>query len=151
MEPGTRTAFLALSLFAIAWGSGCAHSGSTATTPPPKLFAVTAEWTPFYYYGPSQGGGPDKTIPRDTPVKLIRASFAFCKVQLLTGEQGYVARDDIGKAPTDVIDATMAPPKPITTASRLRAGSPEPRPDTPFEPLPEFEPTPIPPPSNLGN
>src|SRR5712672_1473547 len=103
MEPGARTAFLALSFLAIALGGGCAHSTSTAAAKPPaRLFAVTADTTPFYHYGPSQGSGPDKTIPRNTPVKLIRTSFGYCKVELMTGEQGYVARDDIGKASAEV-------------------------------------------------
>jgi acylphosphatase len=148
MESGTRIAFWALSFLIIALASGCAHSAATAAAKSPgKLFAVTADTTPFYHYGPSQGSGPDKTIPRNTPVKLIRSSLGYCKVQLLTGEQGYVARDDIGKASADVIAATLAPANPITTVSRSRGDSPEPRLNT-FEPLPEFEPTPIPTPSN---
>jgi hypothetical protein len=148
MELGTRTAFFALSILTIALGSGCAHSSATAAAKPPaKFFAVTADSTPFYHYGPSQGSGPDKTIPRNTPVKLIRSSFGYCKVQLLTGEQGYVARDDIGKASADLISAALSPPTTVTAASHARTESPEPRLNT-FEPLPEFEPTPIPTPSN---
>jgi hypothetical protein len=150
MESGARTSFLALSFLAIALGSGCAHSASTTTAKSPtKLFAVTADTTPFYKYGPSQGSGPDKTIPKNTPVKLIRTSFGYCKVELMTGEQGYVARDDIGKASAEVI-AALAPSRTVTTSSHSRAESPEPRLNT-FEPLPDFEPTPIPLPPKLDN
>jgi len=149
MESGARRALLALSFLAITLGSGCAQSTSTAAAKPPaKLFAVTADTTPFYKYGPSQGSGPDKTIPKNTPVKLIRTSFGYCKVELMTGEQGYVARDDIGKASAEVI-AALAPSRTVTTSSRSRA-EPEPRLNT-FEPLPEFEPTPIPVPPKLDN
>jgi hypothetical protein len=143
-------ALLALSFLAIELWSGCAQSASTAAAKPPtKLFAVTADTTPFYKYGPSQGSGPDKTLPRNTPVKLVRTSFGYCKVALMTGEQGYVARDDIGKASAEVI-AALAPSTTITTSSRSRAESPEPRLNT-FEPLPDFEPTPIPLPSKPDN
>jgi hypothetical protein len=142
-------ALLALSFLAIALWSGCAQSTSTAAAKPSgKLFAVTADTTPFYKYGPSQGSGPDKTIPKNTPVKLIRTSFGYCKVELMTGEQGYVARDDIGKASAEVI-AALAPSRTVTTSSHSRA-EPEPRLNT-FEPLPEFEPTPIPLPPKLDN
>jgi hypothetical protein len=143
-------ALLALSFLAIALWSGCAQSASTAAAKPPtKLFAVTVDTTPFYHYGPSQGSGPDKTLPRNTPVKLVRTSFGYCKVELMTGEQGYVARDDIGKASAEVI-AGLAPSRTVTTSSRSRAESPEPRLNT-FEPLPDFEPTPIPLPPKLDN
>jgi hypothetical protein len=144
--------FLSSAILATAMVCGCASSRSSAVAESGKLYAVTVASTAFYYYGPKQGSGPDKTIPKDTPMKLIRLSFGYSKVQLLTGEAGYVATDDIGAASSDLIASLNAASKKLTSAFPLRGASPEPRFAMPPEPpLPEFEPTPIPDPPNLGN
>ncbi len=139
-------------MLAAALCSGCANSKATASAASPgKLFAVTAASTPFYYRGPAQGGGPEKTIPRDTLLKMIRTSFGYCKVQLLTGEQGYVANEDIAAASPALIAAATSPAT-VTTAASAHPDFPPP--DTsnvPAAPLPDFEPTPIPSPSNSSN
>ena len=114
-------------------------------SPAPKtnsLFAVTAEKTAFYRYGPQQPQGADRELPRDTLVTFIRRSFGYAKVRLQDGEQGFVAADDLARAPERLIaqanasheDATDLPPPPPVKL---------PTSDT----SPEFEPTPIPAPS----
>ena len=84
-----------------------------------KMYAVGVEKTPFYKYGPQQGNGPDNELPRNTLVKLIRNSFGYSKVVLAdTGEQGYVASEDITVASAALIAAaTATPPPQIVSAS----------------------------------
>lgn len=84
-------------------------------------------------------------------MNLIRFSFAFCKVRLLTGEQGYVRSDDISAAPTNMVASLDPPPATLANSSAWRAEIPQPRMDAPEPPLPEFEPTPLPEPVNPGN
>ena len=110
-----------------------------------KFFAVTAESTAFYLYGPQQGNGPDKHLEKGTLVSLIRPSFGYCKIKLKTGESGYVSNDDIGLASPALVAAANTPVH-SSNAARFRLDSPDPRLVPPPEPLPEFfpEPTPIP-------
>jgi hypothetical protein len=136
-------ALTAIAISAIVSLSGCASwfahkSGAAAHG---AMFAVTAEKTPFYRYGPQQGQGPDRQLTRDTVVTLIRHSFAYSKVRLPDGQQGFVANDDLARAPQSLIAQTS------TSGSGL---DPEPLPPPPkvklptAESSPEFEPTPIP-------
>jgi hypothetical protein len=149
MQPGRAIAGFFIGVLTIALSAGCANLQSAASgIGASKLYAVTADSTAFYYYSPHQGSGPDKTLLKETPLKMVRSSFSFCKVQLMTGEEGFVAIDDVGVAAPDLIAATYFPARKIT-ATHLRAESPEPRLNAPPEPLPEFEPTPIPLPPNL--
>src|ERR1044072_332199 len=72
-----------------------------------KLFAISADSTAFFQRGPRQGREPDKTLPRETLVKVIRPSFGYSKVQIVSsGEQGYVASDAIQLASTTLIAST---------------------------------------------
>jgi hypothetical protein len=104
------------------------------------LLAVTAQQTPFYRYGPQQTQGADRQLPRDTVVTLVRHSFGYSRVRLEDGQQGFVANDDVAKAPERLIaqlngsnnDATPLPPTPPV---KLPTSDP---------PSPEFEPTPLP-------
>jgi len=84
---------------------------------------------------------------------LIHPSFGYCKVKLITGEQGYVASDDIRLAPPALVAAATAPPPQPARAPRFPFDSSDPRLIAPPEPLPEFdpEPTPIPGLSPSGN
>ena len=129
---------------------GCAESNPARPVAAngEKFFAV-ANPTPFYRYGPQQGSGPDKTLPKDTLVTLIRSSFGFAKVKITNGEQGYVARDDIGPAPPALIAAAITPSG--SSGVHSRAVSAEPQFIPPPEVNPEFEPTPIPSPSDSEN
>src|SRR3954451_13492810 len=114
------------------------HSSKPKSKPAhDTLFAVTAEKTSFYHYGPQQGRGPDRELPRDTLVTVIRRSWGYSKVKLEDDEQGFVASDDLGRAPErliaqinhdDISDLPPPPPVKLPTSDNS----------------PEFEPTPIP-------
>ncbi|HEX8280812.1 MAG TPA: hypothetical protein VF551_05515 [Chthoniobacterales bacterium] len=83
-----------------------------------KLFAVSADQTSFYRYGPQQGNGPDESLPRDTLLTLIRPSFGYCKVQVLPGaKEGYVASEDIKPAPPTLVAALTASTQPASTSA----------------------------------
>ncbi|MEY2526525.1 MAG: hypothetical protein QOE73_1296 [Verrucomicrobiota bacterium] len=107
-----------------------------------KFYAVTVESAAFYHYGPQQANGPDKKLEKGTLINLIRPSFGYCKVKLTSGEQGFVANEDIGVASVALVTAATAPPS--RGAARFHLDSPDPRLVMPPEALPEFEPTPIP-------
>jgi hypothetical protein len=140
----SKIAFVSLiAISAIVTLSGCAKwfSKSSASAKHGTFFAVTAEKTPFYRYGPQQGGGPDRELTKDTLVTMIRHAFAYSKVRLPDGEQGFVANDDLSRASESL----------IAQANRTDASEDvDPLPPTPTVKLPtadtspEFEPTPIP-------
>lgn len=115
-----------------------------------KYYSVAAKGAEFYHYGPQQANGPDQKLPLDTLVLLIRASFGYSKVQLMNGEQGYVASQDIHTASPEMV-AAATKPAPNTSLERNRTSKSrynltDPRYFPPPEPLPEDlpEPTPIP-------
>src|SRR2546430_15221298 len=93
----------------------CATSCSTSDPTAPtasnsgKYYAVSVKEAEFYRYGPQQGNGPDEKLPQDTLVMLIRPSFGYSKVQLMNGQQGYIASQDIRAAPPEVVSAATAP------------------------------------------
>jgi uncharacterized protein YgiM (DUF1202 family) len=116
------------------------NTSSKAAASGGKFYTVKAESTSFFRYGPQQGSGPDQTLDKGTLMTLIRPSLGYCKVKLTTGQQGFVAGEDIGVAP-----AALAANAPASRgATRFRFDSPDPRLAMPPAPLPEFEPTPIP-------
>ncbi|MDQ6656318.1 MAG: hypothetical protein M3Y80_10955, partial [Verrucomicrobiota bacterium] len=83
-----------------------------------KVFAVTADKTSFFRYGPQQGNGPDQELPRDTLMTLIRPSFGYSKVQLVTGSQeGYVASEDIRPASPTLLASLNPTPPPAAVSS----------------------------------
>jgi hypothetical protein len=136
-----------------------ALSGTSCSTPDSaeptlagtgKYYSVAAKEAKFYRYGPQQANGPDQKLPLDTLVLLIRVSFGYSKVQLMNGEQGYVASEDIHTASPAMVTAATNPPANTTSernrTSRSRYNLTDPRYFPPPEPLPEDlpEPTPIP-------
>lgn len=131
-------------LIAIVVFTGCSKSdlNHAAATTRGKVFAVTADAADFYYFGPQQGSGPDKKLEKGTLLTVIRSSFGYCKVKLSDGEQGFLAREDIGAASDALVAAANTPVE--SRQTRFRLDSPDPRLVAPAEPLPEFEPTPIP-------
>jgi hypothetical protein len=83
-----------------------------------KMYAVGVEKTPFYRYGPQQGNGPDEELPRDTVVKLIRHSFGYSKVVIAaSGQQGFVASEDLTVASAALVTAAAATPAPQVIAA----------------------------------
>lgn len=140
---------LTLSILTALLFAGCSSSGRSRAATGTKFYAVTADSTPFYRYGPQQASGPDKTLPKDSLITLIRTSFGYSKVKLITGEQGFVASEHIQVASPALIAAANTPPiEALTTPTQLDL--PE-TPPFPPEPSSEFEPTPIPAPPNSGN
>lgn len=111
-------------------------------------YAVSAPQTPFYKYGPQQASGPDEQLPRDSLLKIIRPSFGYVKVQLQTGEDGYVASEDIKPAPAALVAEKLAPPPPpqiaahSDTSEQFSLNSTDPRLIAPPEPLPQASPSP---------
>jgi hypothetical protein len=128
----------------------CATSCSTSDLGAPtasnsgKYYAVSVKRAEFYLYGPQQASGPDRKLPQDTLVMLIRPSFGYSKVKLMNGQQGYVASQDIRAAPPEVVSAVTNPPV-SNEISRTPKFHLDPR-LLPPEPLPNDapEPTPIP-------
>ena len=128
----------------------CATSCSTSDLGAPtasnsgKYYAVSVKQAEFYLYGPQQASGPDRKLPQDTLVMLIRPSFGYSKVKLMNGQQGYVASQDIRAAPPEVVSAVTNPPVSNETG-RTPKFDLDPR-LLPPEPLPNDapEPTPIP-------
>ena len=101
--------------------SACASSGNTPVTAANsgKIFAVTADKTSFFRYGPQQGNGADQELPKDTLVTLIRPSFGYSKVQLVQGSlEGYVASEDIRPAPPTLLAAL----NPATSDTSISSG-----------------------------
>jgi hypothetical protein len=105
--------------------AGCSSTNKPAVTTTSaakrdgKLFVVSVEAAPFFQHGPRTGVSPDKTLSRETVVKLIRPSFGFSKVEVVaTGEQGYVSSEEIRPASSALL-ASVAPPKtdPLATQS----------------------------------
>lgn len=114
-------------LFAVAWmlaafGTACSTSkNSVKTSAPGKLFAVTAEKTSFFRYGPQQGNGPDESLSKNTLMTLIRPSFGYCKVHLVaTSQEGYVASEDIRPAPPTLLASLNPPAQASTSTSAAR-------------------------------
>jgi hypothetical protein len=129
-------------------GTSCSTSDSTAPTASNsgKYYAVSVKQAEFYLYGPQQGNGPDQKLPQDTLVMLIRPSFGYSKVQLMNGQQGYVASQDIHAAPAQLVSAETTPAvRPSHETGRTPKFRFDPR-SIPAEPLPNDapEPTPIP-------
>ncbi len=149
-----RTIVLKLAVVCVCgfWFGSCSTTPKITLGPGERLYAVKASKTPFFRYGPQQGNGADMQLPHDTLMTLIRPSFGYCKVHLITGEDGYVASEDIKEAsPALVAALTAPPPPPPDTTSRLTGpsfnlDSTDPRLAVPPESLPEEapEPTPLP-------
>jgi hypothetical protein len=149
--------FPAAALLAIylAGCSGAAKKGPVISTSKRdgKLFVVSTESTAFYRRGPQTGRDPDTTLAKETVVKLIRTSFGYSKVEVVaTGEQGYVATEEIRPASPALIASASAPkPDPLATpstepaAEQFNLNSSDPRLVPPPEDLPPAD-LPAPPP-----
>src|SRR5438067_8731786 len=130
MRSGKFSVFFASAVAAaVMLGAGCATSNSASrSASDQKYFAVKADSTGLYFYGPRQGGGPDKTLPKDSLVTMIRCTFGYCKVRLLTGEEGYIWGDDLEVAPSALIAAANPASQSV---KRARLPQPEPAPPLP--------------------
>ena len=70
-------------------------------------FAITANRTPFYSFGPAQTQGPDQLLGKGDTVQMVKRAFGFSKVRTESGLEGYVATDRL--APS----ASPPPPEPM--------------------------------------
>ena len=124
--------------------SSCVHLFAKRSKPGVtnhSMFVVSAAKTPFYRFGPQQGSGPDRDLPRDTTLTVIRKSMGYSKVRLPDGQEGFVPSEDLSRAPEKLIahadtsagpDWSDLPPPPQV---QLPVADP---------PSPELEPTPLP-------
>ena len=121
--------------------AGCASGEGTAKAARVgKYYAVTSEKTAFYKYGPQQGGGADQQLPKDTLLTLVRPSFGYCRVTLTSGEQGYVAREDINVAPPNLVAAVTNPAGSAAHGEHFNINSNDHRLIAPPEALPDTNP-----------
>jgi hypothetical protein len=152
----SRLALAAVAVLALSF-SACNSVTKTVqkVTQPPekaKLYAVTADSAAFFRHGPQQGREPDQKLSRDTLVKLIRPSFGYSKVQLVaSGEQGYVASDEIKPAPSMLVASaatarteSVHSASPSPAAEQFNLNSDDPRLVPPPEDLPDPD---LPPPA----
>ena len=133
--------------------AGCSSTTKTApitTTTAKKdgkLFVVSVESAAFFRHGPQTGRDPDKTLSKETVVRLIRPSFGYSKVEVVaTKEQGYLASDEIRPATSALLASVSTPkPDPLETPSpqpaveQFHLNSSDPRLVPPPEDLPPSE------------
>ena len=123
--PYHRCAALAIAL-AVALFAGCKSSDKPAQTKTKatRLFAVSVDSAGFFRHGPQQGRDPDLQLPKDTVVKLIRPSFGFSKIEVVSsGEKGYIASEAIRPASSTLLAAVAtAEPAAMTPEISSPAG-----------------------------
>jgi hypothetical protein len=130
--------------------SGTTKTTQTTTTPAKRearLLVVSVDSAAFFRHGPQAGRDPDKTLSKETVVKLIRPSFGFSKVEIAaTGEQGYVSSEELRPASSNLIASVSAPKvDPLATPStspaeeQFQLNSNDPRLVPPPEDLPPAE------------
>jgi len=142
----------AAALLAICF-AGCSSADKPAVTSTRtakrdgKLYVVSVDSAAFFRHGPQAGRQPDKTLSKETVVKLIRPSFGYSKIQVVeTGEQGYVSSEEIRPASSALLASVSAPKTdPLTTPSttptveQFNLNSSDPRLVPPPEDLPPTE------------
>jgi hypothetical protein len=119
------TALLAIGLSSLPGCSASRNMISRVTSAEGgKLYAVGVEKAPFYKFGPQQGNGPDQELPRDTLVRLVRNSFGYSKVVIEeSGQQGFVASENLTVASAALVAAATATPPPQIASSSSTSSS----------------------------
>jgi hypothetical protein len=83
---------------------------TTTTKRDSRFFVVSVDSAAFFRRGPQAGRQPDKTLSKETVVKLIRPSFGYSKIQVVeTGEQGYISSEEIRPASSALLASVSAP------------------------------------------
>ena len=153
MRLGPTIALFSVSIITVGLCGGCESTDSLkpAAASGAKFFIVKVDSTPFYRFGPAQFTGSDMILPKDTLVTLVRAETGWSKIKLTSGDQGYVANEDLTIAPSAAITAVKPP---HVRRSRTFQADPDPsfslpEPSTDIQPTPistppDIEPTPIP-------
>ena len=127
--------------------AGCRTSNKPAqsTTKATRLFAITVDSAAFFRHGPRQGLEPDLKLPKDTVVKLIRPSFGYSKIQVVSsGVQGYVASEEIRPASSTLLATAATPQSSSPALDQFNLNSTDPRLVPPPEQLPDPD---LPPPA----
>jgi hypothetical protein len=98
---GTRIPLFSLALVTL---SGCAqlfptHEPAAGTSKPGDSYIVRAEQAAFYKRVPKSGRTPDLQLAKDTLLTVIHHNFAYSKVRLANGEQGFMANEDLTQTP----------------------------------------------------
>jgi hypothetical protein len=144
--PYYRQAAVALGLLTALF-TGCKSGDKPAqsTTKATRLFAVAVDSAAFFRHGPQAGRDPDLKLPKDTVVKLIRPSFGYSKIQVVTsGLQGYVASEEIRPASPTLLAAATTPQTSSPASEQFNLNSADPRLVPPPEALPDPD---LPPPA----
>ena len=140
-----RIALALAFLPALLTGCRSANKPAQSTTKATRLFAITVDSAAFFRHGPRQGLEPDQKLPRDTVVKLIRTSFGFSKIQIVSsGVQGYVASEEIRPASPTLLAAATSPQPSSPALEQFNLNSTDPRLVPPPEQLPDPD---LPPPA----
>jgi hypothetical protein len=127
--------------------TGCRTSDKPAqsTTKGTRLFAITVDSAAFFRHGPRQGLEPDLKLPKDTVVKLIRPSFGYSKIQVVSsGVQGYVASEEIRPASSTLLATAATPQTSSPALDQFNLNSTDPRLVPPPKQLPDPD---LPPPA----
>jgi hypothetical protein len=127
--------------------TGCrsADKPAQSTAKATRLFAITVDSAAFFRHGPQSGREPDLKLPKDTVVKLIRPSFGYSKIQVVSsGVQGYVASEEIRPASSTLLAAAAAPQTSSPALDQFNLNSTDPRLVPPPEQLPDPD---LPPPA----
>jgi len=116
----------AIAIAAAAWVAGCA----TDPAPSGTRYLVSAPSAALYKNGPAQDprfvspqlsslrtladpdSGPDTRLPKGAYVTLLRREIGYSRVVTDQGLVGYVANDELQKAPTAVSKASAVPQPP---------------------------------------
>jgi hypothetical protein len=139
-----RIALALASLLALA-GCRSADKPAQSTTKATRLFAISVDSAAFFRRGPRQGLEPDLKLPKDTVVKLIRPSFGYSKIQVVSsGVQGYVASEEIRPASPTLLAAAATPQTSSPALDQFNLNSTDPRLVPPPEQLPDPD---LPPPA----
>lgn len=122
--------------------SNCARTTAPAggTGTGNDYYAVSSSSADFFVHGPQQANGADRQLARGTLMTVDKISFGYAQVHLTSGEEGYVARQDIKPAPP----AAVAKTRPTARPAAVKYHEPKlPSPES----SPAIEPSAIPAPS----
>jgi hypothetical protein len=140
-----RTALALAFLAALFTGCRSADKPAQSTAKATRLFAIAVDSAAFFRRGPQPGREPDLKLPRDTVVKLIRPSFGYSKIQVVSsGVQGYVASEEIRPASSTLLAAAATPQTSSPALDQFNLNSTDPRLVPPPEQLPDPD---LPPPA----
>jgi hypothetical protein len=134
-----RTAVAFALLLALFAGCKSADRPAHSTTKATRLYAVAVDSAAFFRHGPQAGRDPDLKLPKDTVVRLIRPSFGYSKIQVVTsGVLGYIASEEIKPASSTLLAAAITTPQTSgPTGEQFNLNSTDPRLVPPPEELPD--------------